>query len=127
MIKTLGLTHIHLMVQDMDRSLHFYKTVFGMQEKFRYGSEMVFLNTPGSCDLIALHQAKPEEETGASGGISHYGFQLEDKAELDAAVEQVIAAGGTLKQRGEFGPDLPFAYVNDPDGYEIELSPKASQ
>jgi len=127
MIKTLGLTHIHLMVKDMDRSLHFYKTAFGMREKFRYGSEMVFLNTPGSCDLIALHQAKPEEETGASGGISHYGFQLEDKAQIDAAVEQVIAAGGKLKQRGEFGPDLPFAYVNDPDGYEIELSPKASQ
>ena len=127
MIKTLGLTHIHLMVQDMDRSLHFYKTVFGMQEKFRYGSELVFLNTPGSVDLVALHLAKPGEETGLSGGISHYGFQLEDKAQLDAAVEEVIAAGGKLKQRGEFGPDLPFAYVNDPDGYEIELSPKSTQ
>lgn len=127
MIKTLGLTHLHLLVRDMDRSLHFYKSVFGMTERFRYGSDLVFLNTPGALDLVTLHQAKPEEETGSSGSILHYGFQLEDKSDLDAAVEQVIAAGGKLKQRGEFGPDLPFAYVNDPDGYEIELSPKSTQ
>ena len=127
MIKTLGLTHIHLMVQDMDRSLHFYKSVFGMQERFRYGSELVFLNTPGSADVVTLHQAKPGDESGSSGGILHYGFQLEDKADLDAGVEEVIAAGGKLKKRGEFGPDLPFAYVSDPDGYEIELSPKSTQ
>jgi len=121
MIKTHGLTHIHLMVRDINRSLEFYKSVFGMKESFWTGPEMVFLNTPGANDLIALHQAKDGEETGSGGGILHYGFQLEDKTQLDNAIEQVIAAGGTLEQRGEFGPDLPFAYVRDPDGYEIEL------
>ena len=121
MIRTRGLTHIHLMVRDINRSLAFYKSVFGMEEKFWTGPEMVFLNTPGADDLIALHQAKDGEETGTSGGILHYGFQLEDKAQLDNAIEQVIAAGGSLKKRGDFGPDLPFAYVRDPDGYEIEL------
>jgi catechol 2,3-dioxygenase-like lactoylglutathione lyase family enzyme len=30
-------------------------------------------------------------------------------------------AGGRLLRRGEFGPGLPFAYVEDPDGYEIEI------
>ena len=30
MIKTCGLTHIHLVVKDIQRSLDFYKTVFGM-------------------------------------------------------------------------------------------------
>jgi hypothetical protein len=24
-------------------------------------------------------------------------------------------------RRGEFAPGLPFAYVHDPDGYEIEI------
>jgi len=56
------------------------------------------LNTPGADDLIALHQANDGEETGSSGGILHYGFQLEDKAQLDNAIEQVIAAGGSLKK-----------------------------
>jgi len=33
------------------------------------------------------------------------------------------AAGGTLIERGEHAPGVPFAYVKDPDGYLIELSP----
>jgi catechol 2,3-dioxygenase-like lactoylglutathione lyase family enzyme len=121
MIKTCGLTHIHLVVKDVQRSLDFYKTVFGMHERFWVGDGLVFLNTPGSNDVIALHQRAGDEPTGASGGILHVGFQLDNKSELDDAINQVVAAGGSLKKRGEFTPGIPFAYVADPDGYEIEL------
>lgn len=121
MIKTSGLTHIHLMVKDLRRSLNFYKTVFGMEETFWAGEGLVFLNTPGSSDAIALHQSEANQLTGTSGGILHFGFQLEDKADLDKAIDLIVAAGGALKKRGEFRPGLPFAYVSDPDGYEIEL------
>jgi catechol 2,3-dioxygenase-like lactoylglutathione lyase family enzyme len=121
MIKTCGLTHIHLMVKDIQRSLAFYETVFGMEIKFWAGGDLVFLNTPGSNDLIALHQAEGEQPTGSGGGILHFGFQLDDKADLDSAISEVVAAGGALKKRGEFTPGMPFAYVSDPDGYEIEL------
>jgi catechol 2,3-dioxygenase-like lactoylglutathione lyase family enzyme len=121
MIKTRGLTHIHLMVKDVRRSLDFYKSVFGMEEKFWAGDGLVFLNTPGSNDAIALHQSTEDQPTGSGGGILHFGFQLENKSELDDAINQVVAAGGVLKKRGEFGPGMPFAYVADPDGYEIEL------
>ena len=55
MIKTQGLTHIHLVVRDLERSLRFYQGVFGMEERFRDGPKMVFLNTPGSPDLITLN------------------------------------------------------------------------
>jgi catechol 2,3-dioxygenase-like lactoylglutathione lyase family enzyme len=121
MIKTIGLTHIHLIVKDIRRSLDFYKSVFGMQEKFWAGPGLVFLNTPGANDLIALHQSADDQPTGSSGGILHFGFQLENKSDLDEAISQVEAAGGALKKRGEFAPGMPFAYVADPDGYEIEL------
>ena len=121
MIRTIGLTHIHLMVKDVQRSLAFYKSVFGLEEKFWAGDDLVFLNTPGSNDLIALHQSVNGEPTGPGGGILHFGFQLENKSELDSAISDVVAAGGVLKKRGEFGPGMPFAYVADPDGYEIEL------
>ena len=121
MIKTLGLTHIHLVVKDLQHSLGFYQNVFGMEVKFWAGDGLVFLNTPGSNDLIALHQSEPEQLTGASGGILHFGFQLKDRAELESAIGEVVAAGGALKKRGEFTPGMPFAYVSDPDGYEIEL------
>jgi catechol 2,3-dioxygenase-like lactoylglutathione lyase family enzyme len=121
MIKTQGLTHIHLMVSDIQRSLSFYQTVFGMEVRFWAGDGLVFLNTPGSNDTIALHQSEGDEPTGASGGITHFGFQLESSSDLDRAISEVVAAGGALKKRGEFMPGLPFAYVSDPDGYEIEL------
>ena len=55
MIKTEGLTHIHLMVRTLERSLRFYQDVFGMKELFRDGPAMVFLNTPGSRDSITLN------------------------------------------------------------------------
>jgi len=121
MIKTAGLTHIHLMVRDLQRSLDFYQTVFGMVEMFSPAPGLVFLNTPGAKDAIALHQAEVDQPTGTSGGITHFGFQLSDRADLDKAIDAVVAAGGALKKRGEFAPGLPFAYVSDPDGYEIEL------
>jgi len=121
MIKTCGLTHIHLMVKDVHLSLDFYQKVFGMQVRFWAGDTLVFLNTPGSNDVIALHQAETDQPTGSGGGILHFGFQLEDKADLESAIGEVVAAGGALKKRGEFMPGVPFAYVADPDGYEIEL------
>ena len=122
MIKTSGLTHIHLMVNDLQRSLAFYQEVFGMTIRFWGSDELVFLNTPGSKDTIAIHQAEAGQATGIGGGILHFGFQLSDNTELDQAVDAVVNAGGALKQRGEFMPGVPFAYVSDPDGYEIELT-----
>jgi catechol 2,3-dioxygenase-like lactoylglutathione lyase family enzyme len=92
-----------------------------MEIKFWASDGLVFLNTPGSKDMIALHRSDGDEPTGVSGGITHFGFQLENRDDLDDAINQVVAAGGKLKKRGEFGPGMPFAYVSDLDGYEIEL------
>jgi catechol 2,3-dioxygenase-like lactoylglutathione lyase family enzyme len=95
MVTTRGLTHIHLMVRDLDRALAFYTRVFGLEERFREGRHMVFLGTPGRDDLITLN----EDPRGGD------------------------VAGGRLIKRGEHAPGVPFAYVKDPDGYTIELLP----
>ena len=122
MIRTQGLTHIHLVVRDLRRSLRFYKDVFGMEERFRDGPKMVFLNTPGSQDLITLNEDPAEVDlAGVNGGVAHFGFRLSDTAEIDAAIVEIEAAGGRLIQRGEHAPGVTFAYVEDPDGYVIEL------
>jgi catechol 2,3-dioxygenase-like lactoylglutathione lyase family enzyme len=122
MVKTAGLTHIHLVVRDLERSLRFYRLVFGMEEQFRVGRSMVFLSTPGSRDLITLNQDEAEQaKAGDGGGIAHFGFNLLRGATLDAAVMDVEQAGGKLLSRGEHAPGVPFVYVADPDGYVIEL------
>jgi catechol 2,3-dioxygenase-like lactoylglutathione lyase family enzyme len=69
MIRTQGLTHIHLVVRDLERSLRFYVAVSGMKERFRDGPKMVFLNTPGSQDLITLNEDPAEARlAGVNGG-----------------------------------------------------------
>ncbi len=122
MIRTQGLTHIHLVVRDLERSLRFYEGVFGMEERFRDGPKMVFLNTPGSQDLITLNEDREEAHlAGVNGGVAHFGFRLANSSDLDAAIAAVEGAGGKLIRRGEHGPGAPFAYIEDPDGYVIEL------
>ena len=122
MIRTEGLTHIHLVVRDLERSLRFYQGVFGMEERFREGPKMVFLNTPGSMDLITLYENPAEAElAGVNGGVAHFGFRLANASELGRAIAEVEAAGGKLLRQGEHAPGVAFAYVTDPDGYVIEL------
>ena len=124
MIRTRGLTHIHLVVRDLDRSVSFYQRVFGMEECARDGRHMVFLRTPGREDLITLNEdPRDAQDAGVNGGVSHFGFRLSEAGDLDGAVAEVEAAGGTLVKRGEHLPGVPFAYVRDPDGYLIELLP----
>lgn len=121
MIKTQGLSHIHLAVRDIEKSLAFYEDVFGMEVSCWVGSTMVFLRTPGAIDTFTLRQADAEEQVGPGGGFGHFGFRLEDKGGLDAAIEDVESAGGKLNSRGEHAPGHPYAYCSDPDGYVIEF------
>ena len=117
-LRTHGLTHINLSVSDPDRSLRFYEQVFGVKEYYRDSSSIQVLG-PGPHDVIAFE--KDAKHAGRTGGVTHFGFRLVDAKDIDAAVELAVRAGGTLDRRGEFGPGLPFAYVRDPDGYEIEI------
>jgi catechol 2,3-dioxygenase-like lactoylglutathione lyase family enzyme len=122
MIETEGLTHLQIVVADLERSLLFYETVFGMEEQYRSGPTMVFLRTPGAYDTITINEdAERAEDAGARGGVDHFGFRLKHRDDLERAIVEVEAAGGKLVERGSHGPGIPYAYVSDPDGYLIEL------
>jgi catechol 2,3-dioxygenase-like lactoylglutathione lyase family enzyme len=118
MVKTHGLTHISLAVRNPERSLKFYSEVFGVHEYFR-DEKQIQVQGPGDHDVIAFEQA--DSIAGVAGGISHFGFRLTEAADIDLAVAEVKRAGGRVLRRGEFSPGFPFAYVADPDGYEIEI------
>lgn len=120
MIETEGLTHVHLAVADVRRSLAFYSEVFGLEVQFWAGEDMVFLGTPGARDTITLNQGD-RDRAGQRGGVDHIGFRLRDRSKLEEAVAEVERAGGSVIERGEHSPGHPFAYVADPDGNVIEL------
>jgi catechol 2,3-dioxygenase-like lactoylglutathione lyase family enzyme len=117
-VPTHGLTHIALAVADPDRSVEFYKKVFGVREYFRDANTIQVLG-PGPHDVIAFER-RPAE-AGARGGIIHFGFRLTKPDDIDGAVAAVQDAGGAIFSRGEFAPGLPYAFARDPDGYEIEI------
>jgi len=118
MIKTHGLTHINLAVKDPDRSLKFYRQVFGVKEYYR-DDNSIQVQGPGPHDVIAFERNK--SAAGKAGGIDHFGFRLTTSKDIEKAAKEVERAGGKILRRGEFAPGFPFVYVADPDGYEIEI------
>jgi catechol 2,3-dioxygenase-like lactoylglutathione lyase family enzyme len=118
MVVTHGLTHLALAVADPERSLAFYRDVFGVREYYR-DEDSIQVQGPGPHDVIAFDRDK--KAAGRVGGIIHFGFRLTRPEDIDVAVEAVKKAGGKITSRGEFAPGLPYAYARDPDGYEIEI------
>ena len=74
-----------------------------------------------ACTAMKDDENPGQTAAGVAGGISHFGFRLRRPEDIDLAVQEVLAAGGRLLRRGEFAPGYPYAYVADPDGYEIEI------
>jgi catechol 2,3-dioxygenase-like lactoylglutathione lyase family enzyme len=118
MVRTHGLTHINLAVRDLGCALRFYEKVFGLREYGR-GDGLVHARASGRHDILTF--VEDPTTAGLRGGVAHFGFRLVDPRDIDRAIAEVESAGGRLLRRGEFAPGLPYAYVADPDGYEIEI------
>jgi catechol 2,3-dioxygenase-like lactoylglutathione lyase family enzyme len=118
MVRTHGLTHVALAVDDAERAFRFYQKVFGMVAVYRENG-FIQAQTPGSWDVLVLEERS--DRTRGSGGIAHFGFRLIDPADIDEAARAVEAAGGEILTRGEFCPGEPYVFSRDPDGYEIEI------
>ena len=118
MVRTYGLTHVALSVRDAARSAAFYKQVFGAVEVYAQDG-FVQLQTPGARDVLVLEE--DPERAGRAGGIVPFGFRLIDPADIDRARKAVEAAGGTVREHGEFVPGEPYLFAIDPDGYELEI------
>jgi catechol 2,3-dioxygenase-like lactoylglutathione lyase family enzyme len=118
MVKTYGLTHVALAARDPRRSAAFYSQVFGCQVVYE-GDDFVQVQTPGSRDVIVFEHAPAA--AGRPGGVAHIGFRLQSPSDIDAAAAAVEAAGGTVKEAGEFCPGEPYLFAEDLDGYVVEI------
>jgi catechol 2,3-dioxygenase-like lactoylglutathione lyase family enzyme len=118
MLPTYGLTHLVLGVKDVERSFGFYEAVFGMVAVYR-SDGFLQAQTPGAHDVLVFERSK--KKAGATGSIEHFGFRLKHHADIDAAVEAVNKAGGTIVEQGEFVPGEPYLFARDRDGYLLEI------
>ena len=117
------LLHTRYRVNDLERTVKFYREVLGLEEIRRHksprGSELVFLKTPGSEELIELCSFPASGPVQVPADLTHLAF----------AVESMEAFGQHLEKLGvkfSDGPHLKpdgsgIAFVDAPEGYEIEL------
>lgn len=117
------LLHTRYRVQDLDRTVNFYKDVLGLEEVRRHksprGSELVFLKAPQSEELIEICCFPGSGPVEVGTDITHLAFEVEDLEQFAASAAAKgypLSDGPTTTSNGTV-----FAFIDAPEGYEIEL------
>jgi catechol 2,3-dioxygenase-like lactoylglutathione lyase family enzyme len=120
-IKTAGLCHIAIDVSDLGRSVRFYTGLFDM-EIVRQSDRIVHMKTAGAKDSFFLFRADGPVSL-AKGGLTHFhfGFRIDD-ANFDRALEYITDNNIRVHPNPHRTPGR-FVYIEDPDGYVIQLEP----
>jgi lactoylglutathione lyase len=125
--------HTMIRVRDLEKSLDFYQRLLGMRELRRrdvpegrytlvfvgYGS-----NAEGEAEIELTHNWDQEEPYSQGSAFGHLALGVPDVAR---ACEAVRAGGGRVTREAgpvKFGTTV-IAFVEDPDGYKIELIERA--
>lgn len=119
--------HTMLRVGDLQRSIDFYTQVIGMRllrtsDNPEYQYTLAFLGFGSNPDHAELELTYNYGTTHYDMGTA-YGHLAIGVPDAATAVERIRAAGGTITR--EAGPvkggTTVIAFVQDPDGYKIEL------
>jgi len=123
MSKVTKLLHTRYRVNDLERTVKFYRDVLGLEEIRRHksprGSELVFLQTPGSEEQIEITHFPGSGPVQVQPDLTHLAFEVEN---LDEFAKHLAKSGIKFSD----GPTTSstgttFAFIDAPEGYEIEL------
>lgn len=119
---------IHMMIRvlDLDRSIAFYRTAFGLEPAATLDFEtftLVYLRNPEADFEIELTLNKGRTAPYTHGdGYGHVAFCVDD---LDGEHRRLSEAGLAPQPIKEFFRDgallARFFFIQDPDGYKIEV------
>ncbi len=117
------LLHTRYRVADLEKTVAFYKEVLGLEEVRRStsprGSRLVFLKAPQSEELIELCQFAESGPVIVGPDLTHLAFAVED---LEAFARHAAAKGYPLSDGPTpTGSGSVIAFIDAPEGYEIEL------
>ncbi len=123
MSKAKKLLHTRYRVDDLERTVRFYKEVLGLQEVRRHksprGSELVFIKAPGSEELIELCYFPSSGPVQVQPDLTHLAFEVDSLEDFGKHLQQLglkYSDGPHMKADGG-----GIAFVDAPEGYEIEL------
>src|SRR3954464_14914337 len=122
------LLHTRMRVNDIEASVKFYEQALGLTVTRRHtsprGAQLVFLATPGSEEEIELCQMPAgAEPVKVQPDLMHLAFGVDD---LEAFAAEVKKKGFALSDGPtKTGSGSMIAFIDAPEGYEIELIQKA--
>jgi lactoylglutathione lyase len=123
--------HTMLRVGDLQRSIDFYTKVMGMEllrttdrPEQKYTLAFVGYGDESRGAVLELTYNYGVDAYDIGAGFGHVAIEVDDAAAACASVRDVAAAYGAKVTR-EAGPvkggTTVIAFVQDPDGYKIEL------
>lgn len=117
------LLHTRYRVIDLEKTVKFYTDVLGLEEIRRHksprGSELVFLKAPGSEELVEICSFPGSGPVVVGPDLTHLAFEVDDLEKFAAhaaAKGYPLSDGPTASSSGSV-----FAFIDAPEGYEIEL------
>lgn len=119
--------HTMIRVSDLEKSLHFYTDVLGMKllRKHDYPEGKFTLAFVGFSDeaeqaVLELTHNWGDHQYDLGTGFGHIAIEVED---VYKACDDIQAKGGKIKRpAGPMkGGSTVIAFIEDPDGYAIEL------
>ena len=120
------LLHTRYRVNDLERTVKFYRDVLGLAEVRRHksprGSELVFLQAPGSEEQIEITFFPAGGSVQVQPDLTHLAFEVDSLAEFAKHLARhgiKFSDGPTTTSTG-----TTFAFIDAPEGYEIELIEK---
>ena len=120
------LLHTRYRVNDLERTVKFYRDVLGLEEIKRHksprGSELAFLKSNGSEELIEICYFPGSEPVKCQADLTHLAFEVDSLAEFEKHLAKhglKFSDGPTTTSKG-----TTFAFIDAPEGYEIELIQK---
>lgn len=122
-MSVLKLHHTRYRVDDLEKSVQFYKEVLGLTEVRRHesprGSKLAFLKAPGSEELIEICYFPDSGPVKVQPDLTHLAFEVDSLAAFGEHIARLgikFSDGPTMKETGG-----GFAFIDAPEGYEIEL------
>ena len=113
-------------VLDLERSLAFYETAFGLTQADRFDFDdftLVYLRNPENDFEIELTWNHGQQEPYTHGsGYGHVAVCVDDVEAERARLQQAgIATRDVVEMKHEGAVLARFFFVEDPDGYKIEV------
>lgn len=123
MQKVTKLLHTRYRVNDLEATVRFYRDVLGLEEIRRHksprGSELVFMKAPQGEELIELCSFPQSGPVQVQPDLTHLAFEVDSLEAFGrhlASLGYKYSDGPHLRENGS-----GFAFVDAPEGYEIEL------